>query len=89
MFPDIRTRMYTATRAPVIGVGSMMLAGMLYAITTFFSGGGDGYFILFCDALVLLGIVIAANTMTYRLILTRLKTVQSCEVFPKPADTEE
>lgn len=89
MFPDIRTRMYTATRAPVIGVGSMMLAGMLYALSTFFSGGGDGYLILFFDAVVLLGIVTAANTLMYRRILKRLKTGHSCEEFPKPADTQE
>jgi len=89
MFPDIRTRLYTATRAPVMGVGSMMLAGTLYALSTFLSGGGDGYLILFFDAVVLMGIVIAANTLMYRRILKRVKTVHACEVFPKPADTKE
>ncbi len=89
MFPDIRTRMYTATRAPVIGVGSMTLAGMLYALSTFLSGGGDGYLILFLDAAVLLGIVIAANALMYRRILKRLKTEHLCKVSQKPADTEE
>ncbi len=89
MFPDIRTRMYTATRASVISAGSMMLAGMLYALSTFLSGGGDGYLILFLDAVVILGIVIAANTLMYRRILKRLKTVHLCKVSQKPAGTEE
>ena len=89
VFPDIRSRMYTATRAPVIGFGAMVLAGMVYALSTFLSGGADQYLILVTDIIVLLGIVIAANMLIYRMILKRTITASSCGVPQNPGETRE
>jgi multisubunit Na+/H+ antiporter MnhG subunit len=89
VFPDIRSRMYTATRAPVIGIGAMALAGILYALSTFLAGGGDPYLLLVADCVVLLGIVIGANLLIYRMILKRTPTVNSCELSQKPAVLDE
>jgi multisubunit Na+/H+ antiporter MnhG subunit len=86
VFPDIRSRMYTATRAPVIGMSSMMLAGILYALSTFLDSGGDGYLILIVDIVVLLGIIITANILIYRLILKRTKVASSCKLSPEHGD---
>jgi len=87
VFPDIRSRMYTATRATVISMSSMTLAGLLYALSTFFAGEEDVYLILIADITILFGIVIAANFLVYRLILRRTKTAGSCEVSPAPGET--
>jgi multisubunit Na+/H+ antiporter MnhG subunit len=88
VFPDIRSRMYTATRATVIGMCSMMLAGLLYAVTTFSAGGGESYLLLF-DIVILLLIIIVANGMIYRLILKRIKTAESCGVSSAQGKTGE
>ncbi len=89
VFPDIRSRMYTATRAPVIGIGAMALAGILYALSMFPGGGGDPYLLLGIDCMVLIGIVITANLLIYRMILKRTPTVNSCELSQTPAVKEE
>jgi multicomponent Na+:H+ antiporter subunit G len=87
VFPDIRTRMYTATRAPLISVGAMMLAAILYALSLFFAGGGDQYLTLIFHILVLLCVVVVANVLVYRMILGRTKPVSSCQVSSE--QTEE
>jgi multicomponent Na+:H+ antiporter subunit G len=54
VFPDIRSRMYTATRAPVISISAMVLAVIVYALFRFINGGGDQYIILILHTLILL-----------------------------------
>ena len=78
VFPEIRSRMYTATRAPVISMVAMIVAVMVYALSMFFAGGGDQYITLIIHVLVLLCIVFAANVLMYRTILKRVKNVNTC-----------
>jgi multisubunit Na+/H+ antiporter MnhG subunit len=80
VFPDIRSRMYTATRAPVISICAMIVAVTVYALSMILSGGGDLYLALFMHVLVLLCIVVAANMLMYRIIRGRTKTMSACEV---------
>ena len=60
VFPDIRSRLYTSTRATVIGTCAMMLAGLLYSVSTFLSGVGEAYLLLL-DIVILLFIIFIAN----------------------------
>ncbi|MDD1700287.1 MAG: hypothetical protein LUQ04_05770 [Methanoregula sp.] len=78
LFPDIRSRMYTAVRATLISIGTLILSVIIFALFIFLSGGGDQYSALIIHSMVLLSIVAVANAILYRTILSRTKTVNSC-----------
>ena len=80
LFPDIRSRMYTAFRATVISISAMILSVIIYALYSFISSGGDQYIILILHSLVLLCIVAVANGVVYKTILDRIKPVSTCQV---------
>jgi multisubunit Na+/H+ antiporter MnhG subunit len=79
LFPDIRSRMFTATRATIISFCTITLAVVLYALYTFQSNGGDQYITLVFHSVILLCIIIAANIVQYKTILNRTKTMTSCQ----------
>jgi multisubunit Na+/H+ antiporter MnhG subunit len=80
LFPDIRSRMYTAFRATVISISAIILSAIVYALSIFVSGGGDQYITLIFHSLVLLFFVAVANTVVYRTILERTKSVTTCQI---------
>jgi multisubunit Na+/H+ antiporter MnhG subunit len=82
LFPDIRSRMYTAFRATIISVGAIILSVIIYALFTFQSSGGDQYVALVMHSLVLLCIIIVANMLMYRTILQRSKIESTCRIAP-------
>lgn len=79
LFPDLRSRMYTAFRASVIGVSAMVVSVIIFALFIFQSNGGDQYVTLVTHSLVFLGIVVVANSVLYTTILRRMKTSGSCQ----------
>lgn len=82
LFPDIRSRMYTAFRATTISISAMVLSVVMYALNTFQSKGGDQYITLVIHTIVLLCIIIVANRVVYNTILGRKKTDGSCRKIP-------
>jgi len=74
LFPDIRSRMYTATRASLISVSAITLSVILYALFELLSGGGTPYTTLVLHTLVLIVVVVGANVMAYRIISDLIKT---------------
>jgi multicomponent Na+:H+ antiporter subunit G len=83
LFPDIRSRMYTAFRATVISISAIILSVIIYGLSTFISSGGDQYITLILHSLILLFIVAVANGIIYKTILDRTKFVMTC---PTPAE---
>jgi multisubunit Na+/H+ antiporter MnhG subunit len=88
LFPDIRSRMYTAFRATVISISAIILSVIIYALSAFNSNGGDQYITLILHSLVLLFIVAVANGVIYRTILDRTKRVTKCRI-PAEQDNEK
>jgi len=80
LFPDIRSRMYTATRASLISVSAITVSVIIYAIFMLISGGGSQYGNLILHTLVLLIVVVAGNVMMYQTISERIHTQNTCEV---------
>ena len=74
LFPDIRSRMYTATRASLISVSAITLSVILYALFELLSGGGPPYTNLVLHTLVLIIVVAGANVMMFRMISDHVKT---------------
>jgi multisubunit Na+/H+ antiporter MnhG subunit len=79
LFPDIRSRMYTAFRATVISFSAIILSVIIYALFTFNSSGGDQYIALILHSMVLLFIIAVANGVVYKTILDRTKSVPFCQ----------
>jgi multisubunit Na+/H+ antiporter MnhG subunit len=61
LFPDTKSRMFTAFRATAIGLGAIILAVMTYGYTMFLTVGGDEYVTLILHTLFL-AFVIASGT---------------------------
>jgi multisubunit Na+/H+ antiporter MnhG subunit len=78
LFPDIRSRMYTAFRATIISVSAIILAVIIFALFTLQLTGGDQYGALVIHTIVLLCIVIVANIVLYRMILERTQRAGIC-----------
>jgi len=78
LFPDIRSRMYTAFRATVISFSAIILSVLIYGLSTFNSGGGDQYITLILHSLVLLFIVAVSTGVLYKMILNRSKSSVPC-----------
>jgi multicomponent Na+:H+ antiporter subunit G len=82
LFPDIRSRMYTATRASLISASAITLSVIIFSIFIIISGGGSQYGTLVLHTLVLLMVVVAANVMMYQTISDRIYTPDSCQGQP-------
>ena len=89
LFPDIRSRTYTATRAAVISTSAMVSAVIFYAFFMVADGGGDQYFTLIFHILILLGIVIVANVLMQWTILGRRSPQGSCRVSEEIQEERE
>ncbi|MDD1695680.1 MAG: monovalent cation/H(+) antiporter subunit G [Methanoregula sp.] len=74
LFPDIRSRMYTATRASLISISAMMVSVILYALFMLSSGGGSQYTTLVLHIMVLIIVAVVANVMVYTTISRWIKT---------------
>jgi multisubunit Na+/H+ antiporter MnhG subunit len=83
LFPDIRSRMYTAFRATMISISAIILSAIIYALSTFNSSGGDQYIALVLRSVVLLLIVAGANAVVYKTILNRTKSGTSRQATPE------
>lgn len=79
LFPDIRSRMYTAIRASLISASAITVSVILYALFILISGGGSQYGTLILHTLVLLVVVVAANVMMYQTIADRIHTPHACQ----------
>jgi multicomponent Na+:H+ antiporter subunit G len=89
LFPDIRSRMYTATRASLISVSAITLSVILYALFEILSMGGPQYTTLVLHTLVLIIVVTGANVIMFRVISDHVKTQKAYKEQPeqKKADS--
>ena len=83
LFPDIRSRMYTATRASLISISAITLSVILYAFFELLSEGGLQYTTLVLHTLVLIIVVTGANVMMFRIISDHVKTKKSIHGQPE------
>ena len=88
LFPDIRSRLYTAVRATLIGTAAMVVSVIVYAFFVSLSGGGDLYISLVIHSLVLMCIVIGANLVLYRLIRKKATTPDTCKSSQQNTSTD-
>jgi multicomponent Na+:H+ antiporter subunit G len=82
LFPDIRSRMYTATRASLISASAITVSMILYSLFILSSGGGSQYGPLILHTLILFMVVVTANMMMYQTISERIPTPHACRGRP-------
>jgi multisubunit Na+/H+ antiporter MnhG subunit len=71
LFPDTRSRMFTAFRATAIGLGAVAFAVMTYAYTLFVTTGSNEYTALILRTLFLVFVMAAGTWMMYGIIRER------------------
>jgi multisubunit Na+/H+ antiporter MnhG subunit len=71
LFPDTRSRMFTAFRATAIGLGAVASAVIVYAYTLFMATGSSEYMGLIFRTLFLVFVLAAGTWMMYGIIRER------------------
>ena len=72
IFPDIRSRMFTASRATMISASLVTLSVILFGINGFVTTGGELYAALIIHALFLFGILAVAMIFISRILLEQV-----------------
>ena len=88
IFPDTRSRMFTAFRAAAIGLGAMVLAVITYGYSRLLSAGGDQYLTLILRTLFLVIVLAAGMWMMYRIIRERTRGGKPGSADQEPAVPE-
>ena len=88
IFPDTKSRMFTAFRATAIGLGSITLAVLLYGISLFLTGGGDQYLALILHTLSLFVVLAAGTWVMYGIIRERTRKEKPESACQPPAVSE-
>jgi len=93
IFPEIKSRMFTASRATLIGVSLVTLAAIVFGISGFLGGGGDLYAALVIHAIFLFGVLAIASVFIYRIVLEQTALPDLChdepgKNMPAGGDTE-
>lgn len=81
IFPDIRSRMFTAVRASLIGISAITVAVILFGINGYLVTGGSQYLTLIIHILFFYGVILVADVSISRIILER--TLPGCPADPK------
>jgi multisubunit Na+/H+ antiporter MnhG subunit len=71
LFPDTRSRMFTAFRATAIGLGAVAFAVITYAYTLFMTTGSNEYPALIIRTLFLVFVLATGTWMMYGIIRER------------------
>jgi multisubunit Na+/H+ antiporter MnhG subunit len=88
IFPDIRSRHFTASRATLIAASVVLLSAIIFSLAAFAGGRGDIYATFAIHAIFLFGIIIIGNLFVSRFILDRVP-VSSCRPEESAASPEK
>jgi multisubunit Na+/H+ antiporter MnhG subunit len=92
LFPDTRSRQYTAFRATIICVFALVLAVIIFGLTAFLNLGGDQYSTLILHTIFLFVIIVIGNIVVSRMICGPPFGEHTCEISPPgsaPPGTEK
>jgi multisubunit Na+/H+ antiporter MnhG subunit len=85
IFPDTKSRMFTAFRATAIGLGAVVLAVMIYGYSLFMTTGGDQYPALILRTLFLTAVLAAGTWVMYGIIRERARREKTGNADEQPA----
>jgi multisubunit Na+/H+ antiporter MnhG subunit len=85
IFPDTKSRMFTAFRATAIGLGAVILAVLIYGFSLFMTSGGDQYPALILRTLFLSAVLAAGMWVIYGTIRERTRKEKPGSACQPPA----
>ena len=88
IFPDTKSRMFTAFRATAIGLGAVVLAVMTYGYFLFLTAGGDQYLALILRTLFLVFVLAAGTWVMHRIIQEKIYKEKPVSVDQPPIVSE-
>jgi multisubunit Na+/H+ antiporter MnhG subunit len=88
IFPDTKSRMFTAFRATAIGLGAVLLAVMTYGYTLFLTAGGDQYQALILHTFFLVFVLAAGTWVIHGILRERTLTEKPGSTGQPPAISE-
>jgi multisubunit Na+/H+ antiporter MnhG subunit len=88
IFPDTKSRMFTAFRATAIGLGAVVLAVITYGYSLLMTVGGDQYTALILHTLVLVFVLAAGTWVMYGTIRERTSQEKPGSTDKPPAGPE-
>jgi multisubunit Na+/H+ antiporter MnhG subunit len=88
IFPDTKSRMFTAFRATAIGLGVVVLAVITYGYSLFMTAGGDQYTALILRTLFLVLVLAAGTRVMYGIIRERTSQKKPGSTDKPPAGPE-
>jgi multisubunit Na+/H+ antiporter MnhG subunit len=90
IFPDTRSRMFTAFRASMIGVGAVVLSLIFVDLSVFRSTGEHPYVTFILHAVFLFIVLLIGNWVMYRMIRDLTKRETACQVpDPEPGSGKQ
>jgi len=75
LFPDTRSRMYTAIRTSLIGIGATGIAVFIYGLNALQTSGGNQYFTLLMHTVLMVLVVAMGNYVVSRTILEKTQPI--------------
>jgi multicomponent Na+:H+ antiporter subunit G len=88
LFPDTRSRMFTAVRASLISIGATAIAVFVYGFNALQTSGGNQYSVLILRTVLLVIVVIIGNYIVSSTILKKPWTIV-CNPSPKEKSRDE
>jgi multisubunit Na+/H+ antiporter MnhG subunit len=80
LFPDIRSRQYTGTRASLISLGAITLAGIVFGMYASSNEGGRQYSDLIIFLIVLFVLLVILNIIAAQIIQRKSKDIAKLPV---------
>jgi len=87
LFPDTRSRMYTAIRASLICIGATGIAVFIYGLNALQTYGGNPYFTLLLHTVLMVLVVAIGNYVVSRTILEKTQPI-ICNPAPEEKSRE-
>ncbi|MDP2797753.1 MAG: monovalent cation/H(+) antiporter subunit G [Methanoregula sp.] len=81
LFPDTRSRMYTAIRAGLISIGATGIAVIIYGLNALQTPGGNQYFTLLLHTLLLVVVMAIGNYVVSRTILEKTRPIVGSDLL--------
>jgi len=78
IFPDIRSRLFTALRGGLLCAGAICGAALIYALTLLAESGGEQYATFFFHAIFLAGIMILGIMIINRQMQEKTRAIAYC-----------
>ena len=89
IFPDIKSRQFTASRATLIGIGLVTLSAVLYGINGFLGGSKETYEVLIIHTVFLFAILAIGSIAISRIIPDLLPVPGAATETKDPTITQE